>query len=94
MSSIHIEESKLNTKAVTSLLLGILSIVCLIFAPLGLPLGIAGLLLGISGWKEIKRLNEDGKKLAVSGIVCSLIGTTLPLLIAVIGYLAYTNTSL
>lgn len=80
-----------NIKATTSLIIGVLSIVFVIIPFIGFILGLAGLIVGIIGLREMKRLNQAGKKTAVSGIVCSSLGILLPIILAVIGYIAFMN---
>jgi len=78
-----------NGKAITSLVLGIISIISAIIPFLGLILGVVGLIFGILGLQEVKRLGQGGKNISVSGIVCSSVGILLPIILAVIGYLAF-----
>ncbi|WP_431802253.1 DUF4190 domain-containing protein [Halobacillus andaensis] len=88
----HLEASASSTtngKAVASLVLGILSIVTMIIMVVGLILGAVGLVLGILGLKEIKRLGQEGKKMAVAGIICSSFGIVLPILLSVVTFVAY-----
>ena len=94
MSDLDVSKSSVtNGKATTSLILGVISIL-LVFVPfLGLILGVIGLILGIIGLIDIKDSKQVGKKLAISGIVCSSLGILLPLVLAVIAYLALTNVA-
>lgn len=80
-----------NGKAVAALVLGILSIVTIIFTGFGIFLGIIGLILGIFGLREINRYKQEGRKMAVTGIICSSLGIVLPIILMVISYMAYTN---
>lgn len=68
-----------NNKAIASLILGILSII--LFFCIGLILGVIGLILGIVALKEIKRLKQEGRKMAITGIICSVIGVVIPILL-------------
>ncbi|MCP3032343.1 DUF4190 domain-containing protein [Halobacillus sp. A1] len=81
--------STTNGKAVASLVLGILSIVTMILMVVGLIMGAVGLVLGIIGLKEIKRQDQEGKKMAVAGIICSSLGIVLPILLSVIAFVAF-----
>ena len=63
-----------NGKALGTLILGIISILGLIFIKEGTLLSIAGLLLGIISLKEIKQFKQMGRKLVLVGIVFNLIG--------------------
>ncbi|MCF8012040.1 MAG: DUF4190 domain-containing protein [Clostridiales bacterium] len=92
MNNGNISENKvLNSKAIAALILGILSIVTLIFAGLGVILGVIGLILGIIGLKEIKHFNQEGRKMAVAGIICSSLGILLPIFLIIISYAAFIN---
>lgn len=67
-------EQKTNSKAIASLVLGILSLVCIFFgygSLLGIVFGIVGLVLGINS-------NKEGKTgMATAGIIMSAIGLGL-----------------
>ena len=68
---------------IASLVLGILSIVIGVFLPgplgwLGAILGIVGIVFGASA-----RKNSDSNSLATAGLVCSIIGTILSLILYV-----------
>lgn len=68
------EENRSNGKAIASLVLGIVSCVCVFFgygALLGIVLGVVGLVLGINAKKE----NPCG--MATAGIVLSVIAVAL-----------------
>ncbi|ARI78439.1 DUF4190 domain-containing protein [Halobacillus mangrovi] len=61
----------MNQKAITSLTLGIMSL----FIPIvGLILGILGLVYANGALKSISYTSEDGKKAAVAGKICSIVG--------------------
>jgi hypothetical protein len=68
-----------NGKAIASLILGILSIV--LFFCVGIILGVIGLILGIVGLKEINRFKQEGRKIVITGIICSVIGIIIPILL-------------
>lgn len=92
MSQNVLMESKVtNGKAIASFILGILSILMVMFP--GIILGIIGLILGIIGLKEINRSTQQGRKMAVAGIICSVIGVLLSIIIPVIGYFVFLNPS-
>ncbi|TRM11729.1 DUF4190 domain-containing protein [Lentibacillus cibarius] len=78
-----------NGKATASLILGVISIVLSIVPLGGLILGIIGLIIGVIGLREIKRFKQGNKKIALSGIVCSSLGILLPIVLSVVGYMAY-----
>ncbi|MEC0235017.1 DUF4190 domain-containing protein [Paenibacillus kribbensis] len=69
-----------NSKAVASMVLGILSIV---IPYLGLIIGIVGIILSSLSLKEINRHGEQGRGMAIAGLVCSIIGTLIYALIII-----------
>lgn len=66
-----VEKIEMNNKSIISLTLGILSI---IVPFIGLVLGIFGVVLSRMATKEIAKRNENGRGLAISGLICSVIG--------------------
>ncbi|MBU8906152.1 DUF4190 domain-containing protein [Desertibacillus haloalkaliphilus] len=60
-----------NSKAVTSITFGILS---LVIPYAGLIIGIVGLIVARKSVKEIQMKNEGGKGLSVAGMVFSIVG--------------------
>ncbi|WP_228100960.1 DUF4190 domain-containing protein [Paenibacillus donghaensis] len=76
---------KTNGKAITALVLGILS---LMIPYVGFILGIIAIVLASLAFKEIRQRNEGGKGLAVGGLVCGIIGTALYGIIILIVVLA------
>jgi hypothetical protein len=71
------QETKTDALAIASLVLGILSIVCL-----GLLSGIPGIVCGHMGLKSIKNSNGalTGQGIGVAGLILSYLGTLLSLL--------------
>ncbi|MGM0845670.1 MAG: DUF4190 domain-containing protein [Bacillota bacterium] len=67
-------EKNTNGKALGSLLMGIIAIAGLFFFKEGTILSIVGIVLGIISNKEIKQYEQKGSKLALVGMVFSLIG--------------------
>ncbi len=65
-----------NSKAVTSLVLGIISFLCC-----GLFTGILGIVIAIKSRKEIKSTGQSGDGMAVAGLTLSIIGTTWSVLV-------------
>ncbi|MEW4369598.1 DUF4190 domain-containing protein [Paenibacillus kandeliae] len=64
-----------NGKAIAALVLGISSIVTIFFLPgIGIILGILGVIFGILALKEISRRMEGGRGMAISGLICAIIG--------------------
>ncbi|GAB6989616.1 DUF4190 domain-containing protein [Paenibacillus pini] len=68
-----------NGKAIAALILGILA-----FTPyVGIILGILAIIFGALALKEIKVKNEQGRGLAIAGLVCGIVGTILYLIIII-----------
>ena len=84
--------TKTNTKSIIALILGIASIS---IPYIGFFIGIAGIILSAMALKEIPRKQEDGRGLAIGGLVTSIIGTLLYgiLLIFVVGVLIFAMDS-
>ncbi|GKU78166.1 DUF4190 domain-containing protein [Paenibacillus sp. L3-i20] len=72
---------KTNGKAIAGLVLGICS---LVIPYIGFLPGIVGFILSILSLKEIKKSNEQGRGLAIAGLVTSIIGSLLWIVIVVI----------
>lgn len=66
-----IDKNKINNSSVTSLTLGIISIIIPI---IGLVLGVIGIVFSKRSMKEIESTNEDGRGLAIAGSICSIVG--------------------
>lgn len=67
------EKKGINGKAVGSVLIGIVSILGIILVGDGSALGAAGLLLGLFALREIKSLGQQGRGLAVFGVILNFI---------------------
>lgn len=65
---------KTNGKSIAAMVLGILSIVV---PYIGLIIGIVGIVFSSLSLKEIKRTGEQGRGMAIAGMVTSIIGTVL-----------------
>lgn len=76
-----------NSKAIITLTLGILS---LLVPFLGLILGIVGVVYFNIAKKEIAMTGEGGMGFAVSGMICSLVGIFLQI-IMLLGIIAFTS---
>ena len=66
--------SKTNSKAIVALVLGILSIV---IPYIGLLFGIVAIVFASMAFKEIRLRQEQGRGMAVAGMVCGIIGTAI-----------------
>jgi hypothetical protein len=64
-------------KAVASLVLGILSIV---FCYLGFIPGAIAIVLGVMAKRDIDREGLGGRGLAIAGLVCGIVGTSIQLI--------------
>ncbi|WP_422122320.1 DUF4190 domain-containing protein [Planococcus sp. X10-3] len=76
-----------NSKAVITLTLGILSI---LVPFLGLILGIIGIVVYYKAKNEIALTGEGGQGYAVSGLICSIVGLTLQI-IMLLGIIAFNS---
>lgn len=65
---------KTNGKSIAALVLGILS---LLIPYVGFLLGIMAIIFSSLSLKELKRRYEQGKGLAIAGLVCGIIGTII-----------------
>jgi hypothetical protein len=104
-----LESKKTNSRALTSWILGIASILYVftyvfviylggtigdvtiwsIFAyGIGIILGIFGIILGFIGLDEIFWSNQKGRIMAITGIICSILGILLMILLIVLNYMA------
>lgn len=74
-----------NGKAIASLVLGILSIVSALPIPIIAPVfSILGLVFGIIALRDIKLSFQPGRGLAIAGIICSVVGLFLVVVIILI----------
>lgn len=69
-----------NQKAVWSLVLGILSIICC-----GIFTGIPGWILAVIAKKEIRSTGEQGDGMATAGLITSIVGVGL-MILAIVAY--------
>ncbi|TKH02540.1 DUF4190 domain-containing protein [Peribacillus simplex] len=75
------EIKRSNSKAIVSLIMGVLSL----FIPfIGIILGILGLLFASKSKQEIKLTGESGDGLVTAGKVCSIVGIILNVLVILI----------
>lgn len=79
------EKNQTNNHSVIALTVGILS---LLIPFLGLILGIIGIVFSRIAIKQINKTNENGSGLATAGLICSIVGIILQLLM-VIGYVSF-----
>lgn len=55
-----------------------------------LILGIAGIVVSRKATKEIAKTNEDGRGLAISGLICSVVGVIIQIL-TVSGFVLFSD---
>lgn len=77
----YYQPPKTNGKSIATLVLGIVSI---IIPYVGFLPGIVGIILGILSLKELKASGEQGRGLSIAGLICSIIGTLLWLVVLLI----------
>ncbi|GGG14346.1 DUF4190 domain-containing protein [Paenibacillus aceti] len=68
---------KTNGKSIAALVLGILSTLFILFPYIGIILGIMAIIFSSLSLKEIKRRYEQGRGMAIAGMVCGIIGTII-----------------
>ncbi|MCU6707734.1 DUF4190 domain-containing protein [Paenibacillus sp. J5C_2022] len=81
---------KTNGKAITALVLGILAIT---IPYLGFIIGIIAIIFASLAFKEIKQRQEQGRGLAIAGLVCGIIGTALYAIIIILFVVAFAAFS-
>ncbi|WP_313894543.1 DUF4190 domain-containing protein [Psychrobacillus sp.] len=81
-----------NSNSVISLTLGILSI---LIPYIGLILGVIGIVVLRKATKEIVKTDEGGRGLATSGLICSIVGIIiqLVLVVSIIAFYSLINVS-
>lgn len=79
------EKTETNSKSVISLTLGILSI---LIPFIGMILGVIGVVISRKSTNEIMKTNEEGRGLAASGLICSVVGIIIQIF-AILGIIAY-----
>ena len=84
------DDWKPNTKALVSLLLSCLSLICCTQWTISLILAIAGVVLGILGLRDDNPNQEDA---AIAGIVVGIVGMLVAVVFAVIYIVLSKNTS-
>jgi hypothetical protein len=83
------KKTETNSNSITSLALGILSIIIPI---IGLVLGVIGVVVSRKASKEILKTKEGGKGLSTSGLICSVVGIVIQLF-AILGYVVFTSVT-
>ncbi|WP_458118760.1 DUF4190 domain-containing protein [Paenibacillus sp. Z6-24] len=71
-----------NGKAIAALVLGISSIVSImIFPGIGVILGILAIIFAVIAMKELRHRYQQGRGLAIGGLVCGIIGFVIHILV-------------
>ncbi|MGM1021548.1 MAG: DUF4190 domain-containing protein [Bacillota bacterium] len=70
-----------NSKSIASMVLGILNLMLVFMPYISVILGIIAIVLSAISFKEIRRYGENGKGMAVAGLVCGIVGTSIGLII-------------
>lgn len=79
------QEQRTNGKSIAALVLGILSIVV---PYIGLIFGVIAIILAAISFKEIRLRYEQGRGLAIAGLVCGIVGTIIYTVLILIFILA------
>lgn len=80
----------MSGKAVASLVLGILSIV---LCYVGFIPGAIAIVLGVTAKRDIDREGFEGRGLAIAGLICGIVGTSIQLLWDGVVLLAFLTSS-
>jgi hypothetical protein len=75
---------KTNGMAVTGMVVGILSLVLFWASLLGLLLAVLGIIFSSVGMSQCTKTGQQGKGMAIAGLVCSLIATAFWVAIVII----------
>ncbi|MCA1060364.1 DUF4190 domain-containing protein [Rossellomorea aquimaris] len=81
----------LNGKAVASFILGIVSIVIVIIPMIGAIFGVVGVILGMIARHEVKRSGQEGRGLAIAGVIFSGIGILFSICWVVMAYMTFSS---
>ena len=71
-----------NNKGTIALVFGVLSIITSLVS-IGFIFGVIGFIVGLIGLKQIKQYNQTGKRKAVVGVACSLVGIIISISLAI-----------
>ncbi|MBW3112425.1 MULTISPECIES: DUF4190 domain-containing protein [Bacillaceae] len=86
----ELERKGLNGKAVASFILGIVSIVIVIIPLIGAVLGLVGVILGLIARHEVKGTNQEGRNIAIAGVVFSFIGILFSICWVMMAYMTFS----
>ena len=82
---------KKNGLGTTSLVLGIISIVAILTVIGGVVLGLIGVILGFIARGRVKRGEADNGGVAIAGIMTSMVGLLVSVLLIVIGVVFFAD---
>jgi len=80
------EPPKTNGKSIAALVLGILA---LAIPYVGFVIGIIAIIFASLSLKEIRNTNEQGRGMAIAGLVCGIVGTALYAILLLIVLVAF-----
>jgi hypothetical protein len=79
---------KTNGKSIAAMVLGILAIV---LPYIGFLIGIVAIIFASISLKEVKRNQEQGRGMAIAGLVCGIVGTAIYALIILVVVFIYAS---
>lgn len=79
---------KTNGKSIAALVLGILAVV---IPYIGLIIGIIAIIFANISLKEIKKTGDQGRGMAIAGLVCGIVGTAIYAIILLILIIAFAS---
>lgn len=85
-------ENKSKGLAIASMVLGIISVVCCCAWYIAIPVAIIGLVLGCISLKKISEGVADGKGMAMTGLVLSVVGIVAGIIWAIVGVSLIAST--
>ncbi|MFD2878474.1 DUF4190 domain-containing protein [Paenibacillus rhizoplanae] len=86
-STLSLRRERMNGKAVAALVLGILSIV---IPYVGILFGITAIVLATLAFKEIRYSYEQGRGLAIAGLVCGIASTFIYTILIIMFVFSYS----
>ncbi|NJP37561.1 DUF4190 domain-containing protein [Alkalicoccus luteus] len=86
-----IDQQQTNSRALMALIFGILSIVLFLLPIGGIIFALLGIVLGIIGRREARANMEKGSGYALAGIICGIVGLIIPVLMGVLALLFFSG---
>jgi len=85
MQPVMVQQKTTNPMAITGMIMGILSILAICFC-YGIPFNILGIIFSCIGLSQIKKNpNQDGKGMAIAGLICSIVSILLIVAVIALG---------